>query len=86
MTEEVIFRAGLFRYLRTRTSRGVAFGLPAGIFAIMHGNLVAFGPLFALGLIFAVAYECTGRIAVPIIAHGLFNLNTVVLLLAGIEV
>jgi len=86
LTEEVIFRAGLFRYLRTRTSRWVAFGLPAGIFAIMHGNLVAFGPLFALGLIFAIAYERTGRIAVPIIAHGLFNLNTVVLLLAGIEV
>jgi membrane protease YdiL (CAAX protease family) len=52
----------------------------------MHGNLVAFGPLFALGLVFAIAYERTGRIAVPIIAHGLFNLNTVVLLLAGIEV
>ena len=86
LTEEVVFRAGLFRYLRSRTSRWVAFGLPAGIFAIMHGNLVAFGPLFALGLVFAIAYERTGRIAVPIIAHGLFNLNTVVLLLVGIEV
>lgn len=85
LTEEVIFRAGLFRYLRTRTPRWVAFTLPAGFFAIMHNNLVAFGPLFALGVIFAIAYERTGRIAVPIIAHGLFNLNTVMLLLAGLE-
>lgn len=86
LTEEVIFRAGLFRYLRTRTPRWVAFCLPAGIFAMMHGNLVAFGPLFGIGLVFAFAYERTGRIAVPIIAHGLFNLNTLVLLLAGLEV
>lgn len=86
LTEEVIFRAGLFRYLRTRAPRWVALGLPAAIFAVMHGNLVAFGPLLALGVVFALAYERTGRIAVPIVAHGLFNLNTIVLLLAGVEV
>ncbi len=86
MTEEIIFRAGMFRYLRTRCPDWLAYTLPALIFALLHGNLVAFGPLFVLGVAFAVAYERTGRIAVPIIAHGLFNLNTVVLLLAGVEV
>ncbi len=85
LTEEVVFRAGMFRYLRTRTPAWIAFPLPAAIFALMHGNLVAFGPLFMLGIIFAVAYERTGRIAVPIIAHGLFNLNTVILILAGLD-
>lgn len=86
MAEEIIFRGGMFRYLRTRTPDWLAYTLPAGIFALLHGNLVAFGPLFVLGVVFAIAYERTGRISVPIIAHGLFNLNTVVLLLAGIEV
>lgn len=85
LVEELVFRAGMFRYLRTRTPDWIAFPLPAAIFAMLHGNLVAFGPLFALGIIFALAYERTGRIAVPIIAHGLFNLNTVILILAGID-
>ncbi len=86
VTEELIFRAGLFRYLRTRAPRWVALTLPALIFAALHGNLSALGPLLALGVVFAIAYERTGRIAVPMIAHGLFNLNTVLLLLAGAPV
>jgi len=86
LAEEIVFRAGMFRYLRTRCPDWLAYTLPAAIFALLHGNLVAFGPLFVLGVVFAIAYERTGRIAVPIIAHGLFNLNTVVLLLAGVDV
>ncbi|GAB5562473.1 MAG: hypothetical protein SynsKO_41200 [Synoicihabitans sp.] len=86
IVEEVIFRAGLFRFMRTRFPRWLAFGFPAAFFALMHGNLVAFGPLFALGVVFAIAYERTGRIMVPIFAHALFNLNTLGLLLAGVEV
>jgi membrane protease YdiL (CAAX protease family) len=84
VTEELLFRAGLFRYLRTRVSKGFALGLPALIFAVLHGNLVAFVPLFVLGVLFAYAYERTGRIAVPMIAHALFNLHTIVLAMAGV--
>ena len=86
VAEEVIFRAGLFRFLRTRVPRFVALALPAVIFAGLHGNLAAFAPLVVLGIAFALAYERTGRIAVPIIAHALFNLNTILLLLAGVTV
>lgn len=85
LTEELIFRAGLFRYLRTRVSRPFAMVLPALIFASFHDNLAAFLPLLALGALFAFAYERTGRIAVPIIAHGLFNLHTIVLAMAGVQ-
>jgi uncharacterized protein len=84
VTEEMIFRAGLFRYLRSRIPRWLALSLPALIFAVLHGNVVAFVPLFALGLFFALAYERTGRIAVPMIAHALFNLHTIVLVMAGV--
>jgi membrane protease YdiL (CAAX protease family) len=89
--EELIFRAGLFRYLRTRTPRWVALLLPAIIFAGPHVNpqtmagLNAFVPLIALAVIFSIAYERTGRIAVTIIAHALFNLHTVVLVLLGLN-
>lgn len=85
VTEELIFRAGIFRYLRTRIPRSLALILPALLFALLHGNLTAFVPLFALGVFFAYAYERTGRIAVPMIAHSLFNLHTIVLVMAGVS-
>jgi len=41
-------------------------------------------PLFVLAVVFCLAYERTGRIETTIIAHALFNLNTFVLVAAGI--
>ena len=84
VTEELIFRAGIFRYVRTRIPRWAALLVPALLFAALHANLASFVPLAALGMIFALAYERTGSIAVPIIAHGLFNFNTIILILSGV--
>lgn len=84
VTEELIFRGGLFRYLHVRVMRPFALGVPALLFAALHGNIAAFVPLFALGVFFALAYERTGRIGVPMIAHALFNLNTILLVMAGV--
>lgn len=86
ITEEILFRGGLFRYLRTRIPRLPALLIPAVIFAALHANLVAFAPLVALGILLAVAYERTGRIVVPIVAHALFNLHTLALLLSGFDI
>lgn len=83
LTEEVVFRAGLFRYLRTRIPRWIAVTAPAALFALLHTNALAFLPLFALGVVFSLAYERTGRISVTIIAHSLFNLHTILLIMAG---
>lgn len=77
ITEELIFRAGLFRYARTRLPRWAALLLPACLFAAMHNHLASFAPLTALGIIFSLAYERTGRIAVPMVAHALFNAYSV---------
>ena len=84
LSEELVFRAGLFRFLRTRAPRWVAFAASAGLFALLHANWISFLPLFVLGVIFAAAYERTGRIAVPVLAHALFNLNTLLLVLSGV--
>lgn len=84
IAEELVFRAGLFRFLRTRTPRWVALTASSGLFALPHANWAGFVPLFLLGLIFNVAYERTGRIAVPMLAHALFNLNTLLLVLSGV--
>jgi membrane protease YdiL (CAAX protease family) len=64
--------------------RWLALLLPSVLFAGLHANLASFVPLALLGVVFSLAYERTGRIAVPIIAHALFNLNTIVLILAGV--
>ena len=84
LTEEIAFRVGLFRWLRTRTFRGVALFGPAIVFAAVHGNLAVLLPLAVLAVILALGYEHYGHPAVPIIAHALFNLNTIALLLAGL--
>ena len=81
--EEIAFRAGLYRYLRGRAPQWVALAVSASLFAAVHGNWVSFLPLFVLGVVFALAYERTGLIAVPIVAHALFNLNSLLLVLGG---
>ncbi len=82
--EELLFRAGLYRFCRQRLGRGAALIISGACFGALHGNWAGFLPLAVLGMGLAVAYEATGSIRVAIIAHGLFNLNTVLVLLSGL--
>jgi uncharacterized protein len=84
-TEEFVFRWGMFRFLRTRAPRWVVLVLPACLFATLHVDLPTYGQLAVLGIVFALAYERTGHIGTAIVAHALFNLNMLLLLLAGID-
>ncbi len=84
IAEELIFRAGIFRYLRTRLPRWAALLVPACLFAALHQSLANFAQLAALGIVFSLAYERTGRIGTSIVAHGLFNLHSIVLILLGV--
>jgi membrane protease YdiL (CAAX protease family) len=89
VTEELAFRAGFYGYLRTRLPRWMALLLPGFVFAIPHVNwsnlvgLASFLPLMALAVVFSLAYERTGRIGTTIVAHALFNLNSILFILAG---
>lgn len=82
--EELLFRLGLFRYLRTRLPRWAGLLLPAALFAAGHVDLNTFGQLTVLGMVFSLAYERTGMIGTTMVAHALFNLNTMLLLLTGV--
>ena len=90
LTEELVFRAGLFRFLRGRVPRWVALAGPGLIFASLHVNwsslegLTSLAPLVVLAVMFSLAYEYTGNIGTPIVAHALFNLNTVLLIFSGV--
>lgn len=85
LAEELAFRAGIFRFLRGRVSPFFAYTIPATLFASLHYNLAVFAPLLALGIIFSIAYKRTGRILTTVIAHGLFNLNTIIVVLSGAD-
>jgi membrane protease YdiL (CAAX protease family) len=80
VAEELVFRGLLFRFARGRLPRWGALVLPAAVWASLHG-LTAFAPLLALGVVLELAYERTGNLAVPMCAHALFNLNTILFLL-----
>lgn len=82
--EELLFRAGLFRMLGRFLPRWPAILGSALLFATLHWSAVHFVPLTVLGVCFALAYEKTGSLLVPVVAHGLFNLNSILGLLAGL--
>jgi membrane protease YdiL (CAAX protease family) len=92
VTEELVFRAGLFRFLLGRTPRWVALTAPSLFWGCLHVNwktldgLSALAQLVAMGVVFSMAYERTGRIGTTIVAHALFNLNTVAMILSGVVV
>jgi hypothetical protein len=83
--EELLFRSGLYRVCRQRMGRNAALLLSGGLFGAAHANWASFLPLAVLGMVLALAYEATGDIRVPIVVHGLFNLNTVLLVLSGLS-
>lgn len=89
--EELVFRAGIFRLCRPLMPRWLAILLPAVAFAALHVNwstgqgLPSLLPLVALAVIFTLAYERTGNIGTTMVAHALFNLNTVMLIFSGLD-
>lgn len=84
IAEELLFRAGLFRFLRSRVRPSLALVAPSLLFASIHLHLPSFLPLAVLGIIFSLAYQRTGTIGTAIVAHGAFNLNNLLMLLSGV--
>ena len=84
INEELLFRGVIFRFCRQRFGRAIALTVSGALFGLMHGNWAGFLPLGLLGVALALAYEHSGDIRVPILAHALFNLNTTVVILSGL--
>lgn len=78
--EEIIFRAGLYRLLKSKLPAVHAAVASSIIFALLHDAPVAYLPLTLLGCVLCLVYEKTGRIAAPILVHALFNANTLLCL------
>lgn len=76
--EELLFRAGIFRFLNGKVPLFVSAGISSVIFALAHFNAYSFGPLVALGVAMCLVYRKTGNILSSITLHALFNLTNLV--------
>jgi membrane protease YdiL (CAAX protease family) len=70
--EEFIFRGILYRGLRRSLQARRALLASALVFALVH-PVVAALPVFVMALLAAAAYERTGWLATPIVAHMSYN-------------
>ena len=72
--EEVVFRDGILRHLRTRgLNAWAAILISAATFAVVHGNLSQFVTAFPLGILLGFLYVRTGDLRLCLPAHILNN-------------
>ena len=81
VSEEYIFRVVIYRFLKKTWGIHMAFIGSGILFGAVHFNLASFLPLFMVGMLLTRAYERTGNVLTSILFHGLFNLNTLILLM-----
>ncbi len=81
LVEEIIFRGYLYPVIKRYSSRTFAAITISLLFAVVHANLPGMMPLFILALMLTLAYEMTGCLWVPMVAHALFNAIQVFLML-----
>ena len=78
MAEEAFFRGALLTGLLDGSRRATAALLTAAAFALMHGSGANLPSLLALSLLLTLLMLHTGRIAVPVTAHLVYNLTALV--------
>lgn len=74
--EELLFRRLVYGQLRA-LGRERAVLISSALFAASHLNPFGFLVYMAIGVALCVAYEKTGRLAVPIAVHALYNLISI---------
>lgn len=80
IAEELFFRYLLNGCLKKELGVWLSIFLGGMIFAAVHSNASDFFPLAVLGITLSYIYELKKSITIVIIAHLLFNLNSVILL------
>ena len=81
IAEELFFRGVAYNaWIRERGPRFALYG-SAALFALIHGSVFAFAPIFALGIALALVYRHTGSLPAAMAMHAGFNAISVVLTL-----
>lgn len=81
LVEEALFRGLLFPAMRQLAGPLLAIAGSGLIFAVAHADLPVLLPLWALGSLLAYLRHRTGSIVPGMITHGLWNLQTLLLVL-----
>ncbi len=74
LSEELLFRGLLFRFLLEKTPARIALVLSSVLFALLHASIHSFLPLCFIGLLLAKVYHDTRDLRTPIFFHLYFNL------------
>lgn len=81
IVEELVFREGIQRHLRLAgMSQGVAIGIAAVLFGLIHGNMAQAVPAVAMGVVLGLLYERTGDVRLAAPAHIVNNSLALVLM------
>ncbi len=72
--EELFFRGFAYKAIRTRFGVSIAMTATAFLFALLHMSVLAFVPIFFLGLFLSYLYEKTGSLVPCMAAHMTHNL------------
>lgn len=81
VAEEFFFRGFAYPAIKQHWGTGRALVVVSGAFALIHFHAPSIGPLFALAVGLALAYEFTGSLLAPITMHALFNATNVAMLM-----
>jgi len=73
IAEEIYFRGYVFRAYYEQKGPLQAYLFSAALFALVHLNLPAFLPIFAVGLFLAYVYRRTGSVLPGMLAHAFNN-------------
>lgn len=83
IAEELVFRGYVYGVIKRYFGAIPALVLSGILFAFIHLNLPSFFPLLVLGWVFALSYELSGSLLVPMTMHALFNSVNLIFALAG---
>ncbi len=73
VVEELLFRGVLYPYLKSRFGLGLALIVTSLLFSVFHLHPAGTLPLFTLAVAFTLAYEWRGNLLAAMVAHGMFN-------------
>ena len=73
ISEEVLFRGYVFRFLAERAGMPTAYVVSAGTFSAVHLHLPGIATYFIVGLLFAWVCRRTGSLLAPIAGHVTYN-------------
>ncbi|MGE4618933.1 MAG: CPBP family intramembrane glutamic endopeptidase [Planctomycetota bacterium] len=79
ITEEILFRGILFRWLQNHWGFLLAIVISSIAFATIHFSLASWGPLAALGALCSWLYYRSGQLLASVAVHVTFNAITILL-------